>query len=69
MQTGFSPLTNLQQELIKLYSFDLPESDLLNIKRMLAKYFAQKAIAEADKVWDEKGYTNETMNEWLNSDK
>jgi len=69
MQTGFSPLTNLQQELIKLYSFDLPESDLLNIKRLLAKYFAQKAIAEADKIWDEKEYTNETMKEWLNSDK
>jgi len=41
---------------------------LLNIKRYLAKYFAFKAIGEADEVWDQKGYTNETMNQWLNED-
>ena len=62
------PLSNLQQELLKLYSFDIPEADLLHIKRYLAKYFAFKAIGEADKAWDEKGYTNETMDQWLNED-
>src|SRR5262249_2707301 len=62
------PLSNLQQELLKLYSSDISEADLLHIKRYLAKYFAFKAIGEADKVWDEKGYTNETMDQWLNED-
>lgn len=62
-------LSNLQQELLKLYSSDIPESDLLHIKRYLAKYFAFKAIDEADQIWDEKKYTNETMNQWLNEDK
>ncbi len=63
------PLSNLQQELIKLYSADIEEADLLHIKRYLASYFANKAIDEADKIWKEKGYTNGTMNEWLNEDK
>jgi len=63
------PLSNIQQELLKLYSSDIPEADLLHIKRYLAKYFAFKAIGEADEVWDQKGYTNDTMNQWLNEDK
>lgn len=62
-------LSNLQLELLKLYSTNLPEEDLLEIKRMLANYFMKKAIEEADKVWDEKGYTNETMDEWLKEKK
>ena len=43
-------LSNLQQELIKLYSADIKEDDLLHIKRYLASYFASKAIAEADAI-------------------
>ncbi len=61
-------LSNLQQELLKLYASNISETDLLVIKRYLAKFFAEKAIAEADKIWDEKGYTTETMKNWLNED-
>jgi len=61
-------LSNLQQELLKLYAANVSEADLLNIKRFLAKYFASKAIEEADKIWDEKGYNADTMNSWLNED-
>ena len=61
-------LSNLQQELLKLYSADIADEDLLHIKRYLSKYFALKAIGEADKVWDQKGYTNETMDQWINED-
>ena len=63
-----APLSNLQQELLKLYASNISETDLLVIKRYLAKYFAEKAIAEADEIWDTKGYTNETMKNWLNED-
>lgn len=59
------PLSNLQQELLKIYSLDIPEEDLQHIKKYLATYFAEKAIKGADKVWDQEGYTNETMNRWL----
>ena len=61
-------LSNMQQELLKLYASNVPEADLLNIKRYLAKYFASKAIADADKIWDERGYDNHKMNKWLNND-
>lgn len=64
-----SSISNMQQELLKLYSANIAEADLLNIKRYLAKYFASKAIEEADSIWEDKGYTNETMNKWLTEDK
>ena len=60
------PLSNMQQELLKLYSSDVDEKDLLNIKHFLAKYFAAKAIGEADNIWEEKKYNNEIMEQWLN---
>jgi hypothetical protein len=53
------PLTNVQLELLKLFSTNLSQEDLLDIKRLLARYFAQKAINEADKIWEEKGLSNE----------
>lgn len=39
----------------------------LKIKRIMVKRLARKAAREADKVWDEKGWTNETMEEMLNT--
>lgn len=67
MQTQVSPpLSNIQYELLKLFSRNIPDKDLLEIRRMLANYFMQKAVEEADKIWDERGYTNDLMNEWLN---
>ncbi len=51
-------------ELLNLYGRGVSEEDLLEIKRFLGRYFMEKAIQEADKVWDERGYTNELMKEW-----
>lgn len=65
-RTSANRLTNLQLELIKLFSYNLDEKQLLEVKYLLAKYFADKATQEMDKVWEEKGLTNETMETWLN---
>jgi hypothetical protein len=62
-------LSNIQQELLKLYSSNIADADLLNIKQYLAKYFSMKAISEADSIWEQKGYTNDLMSEWLNQSK
>ena len=60
------PLTNLQQELLKLYASNIDDADLENVRRFLAQYFADKAIKEADDIWDKKPYSNQTMEQWLN---
>jgi len=58
-------LTNLQVELLQLFSLNLPDEELLEIKRLLAKHFADKATDELDRLWDAEGWSNETMDEWL----
>ena len=55
------PFSNVQLELLKLFSSNVPDEDLLAIKDMLAKYFFEKAKDAADKAWDEKGLDEETL--------
>ncbi len=59
-------LTDLQLELLKLYSTNLDQRDLLEIKRMLAHFFAPRAIKEADRIGEEKGLSDEDMEKWVN---
>jgi len=59
------PLSNVQQEILKLYSTNLEESELYELKSQLAHFYARKAIQGADKVWEEKAYTAEDMDKWL----
>ncbi len=63
MQTK-PPLSNLQLELLKVFSRDVPDEDLKAIKQLLSTYFAQKAVKLADEVWKEEGFTEETMTKW-----
>ncbi len=62
------PLTNLQLELLKLFSLNLSEDELIEVRRMLANFFAERASDEMDKLWKENNWTNETMDEWLSKD-
>lgn len=57
-------MSNLQLELLRLYATDISEEDLLNIKQLLVEYFAEKITRQMDELWDEKGWTNDTMREW-----
>ena len=36
-------LTNLQRELIKIFSYDLSDNQVAEIHELLSKYFAEKA--------------------------
>lgn len=59
-------LSNLQLELLKLYARPISDEELKDIKRMLAEYFVKKMDEELDRQWGEKGWTQETMEEWKN---
>jgi len=59
-------LTNLQLELLKLFSFQVNENQLTEIRDILTKYFADQATAEMDNLWTDKQWTNETMDNWVN---
>ncbi|HVU56633.1 MAG TPA: hypothetical protein VHD83_16330 [Puia sp.] len=59
------PLSNVQAELLKLFSAEIPESHLLELKKVIAKFLLDKARDKADTVWDEKGYSDEKLMEIL----
>lgn len=59
-------LTNLQLELLKVFSYQLGQQQLLDIKNLLGHYFAEQATQEMDKLWEDNGWDNATMTEWAN---
>ena len=61
-QTG--ALTNLQLEILQMFRYQLEEKQLLEIRDLLARYFADKATEEMDRLWEERGWSEETMEEW-----
>ena len=60
------PFTNLQIELLKLYSTNISEIDLFELKNILAEFYAKKSIKYANKAWEAKKLTNKDMDDWLN---
>ena len=59
------PFTNVQLELLKTFSHNLPESDLIDLKKTLASFFSDKLINQANKVWDEQNWNGEKVDSLL----
>lgn len=55
------PLSNVQVELLKLFSVEIPESNLFELRKLIARFLLEKARDKADAVCDEKGYTDEKL--------
>ena len=53
------PLSNVQVELLKVYAANVPDETLLEMKRVLAKFFLDKARQQADNAWEQKNYNDE----------
>ncbi len=62
------PLTNVQLELLKLYAYDLKEEEMQELKKVLAAFFAERIRQRTGKIWQERGYTQETMQQWLDDE-
>ena len=59
------PLSNVQAELLKLFSAEIPENHLLELRKVIAKFLLDKARDKADAIWDEKGYSDEKLQQIL----
>lgn len=62
-----SSLSNLQLELLNLYAQNVSDQDLKNIKDLIVQYFAEQAMDIADKVWEDKGWTDEDSHRLANT--
>lgn len=66
MTTAKQPLSNVQVELLKMYSTNMTEPELKELKDLLAQFYARKSIEFANKAWEDKNLTNDLMDKWLN---
>jgi hypothetical protein len=60
-------LNPIQLHLLQMFSYKKDEESLNEMKNVLFNYYAEKAQKEIDRVWDEKGMSNELMEEWGNT--
>lgn len=59
-------LNALQLELLKVYSFQPDEADLIAIRKMLATYFSDKLTSKIQQSVVEKDITEKDLDGWLN---
>jgi hypothetical protein len=59
------PLSNVQAELLKLFSANIPDTHLSELKSVIARFLLDKARDKADQVWDEKNYSDEKLQQLL----
>ena len=61
MEQTQRPLSNVQLELLKIYSAGVNDQTLIDLKKVIAEFFMEKARTEADKIWSEKNYSIEEI--------
>lgn len=54
-----------QLKLIQLFAGELPESDLAVLKKILLRFKAERLMDNADKIWEEKNWSNDDIKRLL----
>ncbi len=62
------PLSNIQLELLKLFSNNIPERHLAELKNLIARFLLEKARDKADSIWEERGYSDSMLQQILNKE-
>ena len=60
-------LTPAQREILSLLRHDLPEETWNEIRQAVSEVLYRRLTAEADRVWDEKGWTDEDAERMLHA--
>ncbi len=65
MVTLNAPLSNAQLEVVQLFSMNLNEEELSDLKRLLIAYKAERLARKINEHWDKKSWSQETMDVFL----
>jgi len=57
-------LNNTQLEILKIFSVDLSNEQLGEIKTLLVKYFAEKVTTEMDVLFEKNNWGEEQIDKW-----
>ncbi|HFA51966.1 MAG TPA: hypothetical protein ENJ95_23360 [Bacteroidetes bacterium] len=56
-----SKLNPVQLYLLELFSKEMTEKELLEIKELLVEYYQKKIDSELGEIWKKRGYTKESF--------
>lgn len=62
-----TPFSNAQLELLKLFSNDLKDAELKELKQLLLEFKFRRVTKMVDEIWEEKGWSEDTMTKFLNT--
>ena len=68
MLAATKPLTNVQLQILKNFEFQITDEELKDLQQLLASFFSKRAQDEFDKLWVKNGWTDKTMDKWLNEE-
>lgn len=61
-------LSPLQLELLKIYSFSPTEEEMVEVKKLLAAFFANRLVKKVNEAVEEKGISESDLEDWLNEE-
>jgi hypothetical protein len=67
MESIQTPFTEPQLDLLRMFSHKIDDNNWVEIKKLIAAYFAKKAIEEATRVWDEQNWDDQKIDDLLNT--
>lgn len=62
------PFSNVQLELMKLFTAEIPDQHLEELKHVMASFLFEKARSKADSIWEIKEYDQKTIDRLLNGE-
>mgnify|MGYP003407814890 CR=1 FL=1 len=57
-------LSNLQLEILKVFSFELSEEQIKEVRSLLSSYFADKVTSEMDDLFQANDWNEGKIEEW-----
>jgi hypothetical protein len=60
-------LNPTQLHILQMFSYTNDEKYLKEMEEVLLRHIQSKADEEGKRFWEERGMSNELMNEWLNT--
>ena len=61
------PFSNVQLELLKVFAHQVSDSDLEELRLVLAEFFSKKAVEAANSAWDRNEWTENDVQRLLNT--
>lgn len=65
-ETLQTPLNKAQLDILKLLGRLKTEEELIELKKLIVDFYAKRLMDKADRIWEERGYTQDDVDRLAN---